>query len=197
MTELIIEKINHKRKLKVPSVTKLVLVGLTPGRVQHEVMNNSSRPREGAFKGSMRTRLFDWFNQLGINRELGVTHKDDLFVSSKYDELVFMTSLLRDPVYYQNGKNYSGRNPYPWDDKRLSKMMTETIKVLKTAPKTTIIIPCGEVVSQSLEEGLQGNHLIKNVLLGFPHPSGLNAHGPKKFQDRKRKFIKQVKKVWA
>lgn len=196
MNKIKIGKLTHKRPKTVPRTTELVIVGLTPGRVQHEAINSSKRPREGAFKGPMRKNIYKWFEGLGINEVLGVNGLDDLYTDPYFEKTVFMTSLLREPVYYSNGKNYSGRNPVPWKDEKLSLLVKDTIELLSTISDSCLIVPCGDIVGKCLLEGLEPHGLSKNVLEGFPHPSPINSHGPKKFETNKRQMRKKIRSIW-
>lgn len=187
MAKVKIEKLNSKRK-KPSKKVKLALLGLTPGRVQHNAINLAKRPREGAFKGQMRGRIFKWFSVLGIAQYFGLSDEDDMFLNPKYDDVIYLTSLLREPVYYENGKNYSGRSPAPWKDDELLKLIKDTIEILKNLPSSCIIIPCGDIVAEALRRYLP-ERLHDQVLFGFPHPSPLNSHAQKKF-DECKKFLK-------
>jgi hypothetical protein len=189
--EIIIKKLKKTKPPFIPKTTELILLGLTPGKVQHKSIDEAKDPREGAFKGPMRRKLYQWFKEIGVAKHFKLENEDDLFKRPDLDQRVFISSLLRDPVYYSNEKNYSGRDPYPWKHEKLTKLMMETIILLNSAPKTALIIPCGDIVSQALEMYLK-NDLKKNVLFGFPHPSGLNSHAPKKFEKGKIMFKKRV-----
>lgn len=185
-----VEKLRGKRK-KPGEQVKLILVGLTPGRVQHKAINESKRPREGAFKGQMRGRIFKWFKELGIVGYFGFKDEDDMFLNPEFDDLIYLTSLLRDPVYYENGKNYSGRNPLPWKDEKLMKLLKDTVDVLSNTPENCIIVPCGDIVAEGLKRYFPSK-FHGQVLFGFPHPSPLNSHAQKKFDECKSRLLKQV-----
>ncbi len=196
MSKIKIGKLNHKRPKRVPRTTELVIVGLTPGRVQHKAINSSKRPREGAFKGPMRKTIYKWFEKLGINEALGIKEIDDLYTEPQFEKTVFMTSLLREPVYYSNGKNYSGRSPVPWKDEKLSLLVKDTISLLSTIPDNCLIVPCGDIVAKCLVDGLESYGLSENILEGFPHPSPINSHGHKKFDANRRQMKKKIRSIW-
>lgn len=198
---IVIEKLSHKRK-KPSSKVKIVLLGLTPGKQQHETINKAKNPRDGSFKGYMRKQIFEWFKELEIARNLGLQDEDSLFIEDMFKDSLYISSLLREPVYIEkNGtkKNYSGRSPLPWKDDSLKKLMDETLKILGTIKKPVLIVPMGQIVSDAIKDfsDLDEKHFI---LHGFPHPSGANANRKKEFSNNKselkriaNKFFKEVK----
>ena len=195
MTKLIvIEKLNKPRK--IPSKdTKLVLVGLTPGRRQHEAINSSENALSGSFKG-MRKQIFAWFEILKISKILNIDNEDSIFNEKRFLKMTYITSLLREPVYIKsNGKlsNYSGRNPFPWCNDDLTKLMHQTLDILSRLDKPCLIVPMGQIVSEALVKfsSLDESHYI---LHGFPHPSGANGHRHREFEENCPKLKKIVRR---
>jgi len=101
---------------------------------------------------------------------------------------------MREPVY-SNGKNYSGRSPFPWEHEEMSKLMEETFKLLSTAKKDCLIVPCGQIVSTALMVGLLDTSLYNNVLFGFPHPSPLNGHARREFEENFNELRKRTVQI--
>ena len=126
---------------------KIMIVGITPGLQQmlqsFEVINEGKSPKEvkdlSSFKGSMRTTLVKYLDELKVNKTLKVKSCESLF--NKDNKYLHTTSLIKYPVF-DKGKNYSGANILK------KKMLLDFIeknflKELKTLKKS-IIIPLGE-----------------------------------------------------
>lgn len=189
---IVVEKLRHKRKMPSAKV-RIVLLGLTPGKQQHETINKSKNPREGSFKGYMRKQIFEWFKELGLAQKLELENEDSLFIDDNFKESLYISSLLREPVYIKKNntkKNYSGRSPLPWNDDALIKLMEDTFTVLKTIKKPVLIVPMGQIVSEAIKNfsDIDRKHF---VLHGFPHPSGANANRKIEF-NRNKKVLKQT-----
>lgn len=101
----------------------LVLVGITPGAVQHA---NASRTLEtelaaglpsavaarrakyaGSFSGPLRRNLVAMLDYVGAHRALGLNSCAEMFAPDRRG-LVHFTSALRHPVFL-NGANYTAR----------------------------------------------------------------------------------------
>lgn len=192
-----IEKLSHKRPRPSPR-TEIVLIGLTPGKQQHLAIEKAASPRQGAFKGYMRKQMFEWFQKLRLSDYLDLEDEDTLFNDHYFSKRLFVTSLLREPVYIKQGsnfKNYSGRNPLPWHNAELLTMMQETLDLLDTLQNNCLVIPLGKVVSQAIKRfsELDEYHFI---LHGFPHPSGANGHRGREFTENQRRLKKIVKEYF-
>ncbi|HYX37825.1 MAG TPA: hypothetical protein VE954_32380 [Oligoflexus sp.] len=176
-----IKIVRFKKQAPLPHKnTKLVLLGLTPGARQHKAVDEAEYARFGAFEGTMRPVIFRYCEELGINKFFEITTIPGLYEDRRFDRIVYTTSLLRDPVYYGNGKNYTGRSPYPWNHEKLRSMMEQTFERLSHIKQPCLIMPMGDVVSEAIRDysDLDTQHF---VLHGFPHPSGSNGHKEKKF----------------
>ena len=92
---------------------KIVIVGITPGLQQmlqsYEVINQGKSLKEvkdlSSFKGSMRTGLIKYLDELEINTILKIESCKSLF--DKDSKYLHTTSLVKYPVF-DKGKNYSG-----------------------------------------------------------------------------------------
>ena len=176
---------------------KLMIVGITPGFQQmlqsFEVINEGKSLKEvkdlSSFKGSMRTTLVKYLNELKVNKTLKIKSCESLF--NKDNKYLHTTSLVKYPVF-DKGKNYSGSNILK------KKILIEFIeknflKELKTLKKA-IIIPLGNTVSSTIEY-LNSKYNLKLTcfLKGFPHPSGANARKNIQFKENKTSMIKLLK----
>ena len=169
---------------------KIVIVGITPGLQQmlqsYEVINQGKSLKEvkdlSSFKGSMRTGLIKYLDELKINDILKIKSCESLF--NKNSNYLHTTSLVKYPVF-DKGKNYSGANILK---KRILLDFIEKnfLEELKTFKKS-IIIPLGNTVSSTIEY-LNNKYNLKLAcfLKGFPHPSGANARKNIQFKENKR-----------
>lgn len=191
---IVVEKLNKPRT--IPSnQTQIVLVGLTPGRRQHDAINAAENALTGSFKG-MRKQIFSWFDALGITKIFELSDENSLFTEKRFEETAYITSLLREPVYVSKDgvqSNYTGRSPFPWHHDALTTMMNETLQLLSDLKNPSLIVPMGQVVSQAIADfsTLDANH---QVLHGFPHPSGANGHRHREFSENCQSMKKVVEK---
>ena len=174
----------------INSKAKIMIVGITPGFQQmlqsFEVINQGKSLKEvkdlSSFKGSMRTGLIKYLDELEVNKKLKIKSCESLF--NKDSKYLHTTSLVKYPVF-DKGKNYSGANILK------KKILIEFIeknflKELKTLKKA-IIIPLGNTVSSTIGY-LNNKYDLKLAcfLKGFPHPSGANARKNIQFKENKR-----------
>jgi hypothetical protein len=181
----------------INSKAKIMIVGITPGLQQmlqsFEVINEGKSTKEvkdlSSFKGSMRTTLVKYLDELKVNKKLRIKSCGSLF--NKDSKHLHTTSLVKYPVFYK-GKNYSGANILK------KKILVDFIeknflKELKTLKKS-IIIPLGNTVSSTIEY-LNDKYDLKLTcfLKGFPHPSGANARKNIQFKEHKSNMISLLK----
>ena len=179
------------------SKAKIIIVGITPGLQQmtqsfHAIKDGKSLKEVkdlSSFKGSMRTTLIKYMDDLKINKILKIKSCESLFnLNSKY---LHTTSLVKYPVF-DKGKNYSGTNILK--KKVLLDFIEENfLEELKTLKKS-IIIPLGNTVSSTIEYlNNKYNLKLECFLKGFPHPSGLNVRKNIQFKENKNKMLKLLK----
>ena len=181
----------------INSKAKIVIVGITPGLQQmlqsYEVINQGKSLKEvkdlSSFKGSMRTGLIKYLDELKINDILKIKSSESLF--NKNSRYLHTTSLVKYPVF-DKGKNYSGANILK------KKILLDFIEKnflgeLKTLKKS-IIIPLGNTVSSTIEY-LNNKYKLKLscFLKGFPHPSGANARKNIQFNEHKSLMMSLLK----
>lgn len=176
---------------------KIMIVGITPGLQQmlqsFQVINDGKSLKEvkdlSSFKGSMRTSLIKYLDELEVNKKLKIKSCESLF--NKNSKYLHTTSLVKYPVFDQ-GKNYSGANILKKKIliEFIEKNFLKELKILKKA----IIIPLGNTVSSTIEY-LNNKYDLKLAcfLKGFPHPSGANARKNIQFKENKMTMIKLLK----
>jgi hypothetical protein len=176
-----------------------MIVGITPGFQQmlqsFEVINDGKTLKEvkdlSSFKGSMRTTLINYLDELKVNNILKIKSCESLF--NKDSKYLHTTSLVKYPVF-DKGKNYSGANILK--KKILLDFIEENfLKELKTLNKC-IVVPLGNTVSSTIEYlNSKYNLKLSCFLEGFPHPSGANARKNIQFDKNKTSMIKLLRKA--
>ena len=181
----------------INSKAKIVIVGITPGLQQmiqsFQVIKDGKSLKEvkdlSSFKGSMRTTLIKYMDELKINKILKIKSCESLFnLDSKY---LHTTSLVKYPVF-DKGKNYSGVNILKKKIllEFIEKNFLKELKILQNS----IIVPLGNTVSSTIDY-LNKKHQLKLrcFLKGFPHPSGLNVRKNIQFKENKKEMLKLLK----
>ena len=179
---------------------KVVLVGITPGRVQaNNALNEAKRclqanlpvedtlrlaKQTGAFSGKMRPNLVDLLDAIHLNDWLQIRSCDELF--TKRVELLQTSSVLQFPVFV-DGENYNG-TPDPLKSPLLKRLLVghfgEMIKRLPNA----VYVALGPVPAKAMVWLVEQGYISSDrVLTGLPHPSPANAERIAYFLDRKSK----------
>jgi hypothetical protein len=181
----------------INSKAKIAIVGITPGLQQmtqsFQAIKDGKSLKEvkdlSSFKGSMRTTLIKYMDELKINKILKIKSCESLFnLDSKY---LHTTSLVKYPVF-DKGKNYSGANILK--KKILLEFIEENfLKELKIL-QNSIIIPLGNTVSSTIDYlNIKHQLSLRCFLKGFPHPSGLNVRKNIQFDENKKEMLKLLK----
>ena len=181
----------------INSKAKIMIIGITPGLQQmlqsYEVINKGGSLKKvkdlSSFKGSMRTGLIKYLDELKINHILKIKSSQSLF--DKNNKYLHTTSLVKYPVF-DKGKNYSGANIQK-KEILMNFIEQNFLKELKQLKKT-IIVPLGNTVSSTIE--YLDNKYSLNLpcfLKGFPHPSGANATKNIQFKENKASMLKLLK----
>ena len=186
---------------------KVVLLGLTPGWQQMKIcidtycsarLEGLSEPEaQAATKGSasfagMRKRIAMWLDKLGLQNKLGLPSTAQLFEDRS---MLHTTSLIRYPVFVgAQYSNYGGHSPRPEFSPLLRTVVSEILAPELACTPDAIIVPMGTAVSGALA-ALSVTDLDR-CLIGFPHPSGANGHGPKQFEANRLALTESVKN-WA
>jgi len=175
---------------------KIMIVGITPGLQQmlhsFKIINSGKSLKQVkdlcSFKGSMRTILVKYLDELKVNNLFKITTCESLF--NKNSNYLHTTSLIKYPVF-DKGKNYSGYN-ITKNKLLLDFIEKNFLKELKKF-KNVIIVPLGNTVSSTiLHLNNKYNLKAKFILNGFPHPSGLNVRKNVQFKKNKNNMLKIV-----
>lgn len=211
--DLIIEKNNNTEIYYAPHNehinldAKIFIIGITPGFSQMSTaiseackgLENGKNIKEiqydckkaGRFSGVIRKNIINMLNELQLNKILNINDCSELFDEKDY--LLHTVSLIPYPVFVK-GSNYSGHTPKLMNTEFLMKYVYENfvdeLKMLKNS-NDIILIPLGKAVEEALLK-LADNGLLneKNILKGFPHPSGANVNRVKQFNNNKDYMIK-------
>lgn len=189
---------------------KVFIVGITPGFNQMSVALSTAREElergsdisdiqykckvSGRFSGSLRKNIISMLNYIGLNRALNIDDCEELFKEKDY--LLHTVSLIPYAVFY-NKANYTGHTPKLIKSDFLMKYVYENfleeIKKLKDF-KDVLIIPLGKAVEEILFK-LKDEGFIeeKQILRGFPHPSGANVNRKKILEENKELLSKEIK----
>lgn len=183
---------------KINTKAKIALYGITPGRhqmmVAYRVVLNLPKGdklrtmSKIAFAGSMRNNLIEMMDELEVHKYYHVDSFADLFGT----KILAYSSILKYPVF-KNGKNYNGRSPdllsHPFLRSMLESVLVSELQELQNC----LIIPLGIKAAEGISYVQEQAKLKKQqILSGFPHPSGANAHRVKQFRKNKSKLLNQV-----
>ncbi|SFG96698.1 hypothetical protein SAMN04488020_105156 [Palleronia marisminoris] len=177
---------------------RIVVVGITPGRVQavnafeatrRALARGCSVPDAlaeaklaGSFSGPLRANLVAMLDAIGVAGHLAVSTTAEIFRPGSRE--VHFTSALRYPVFL-SGKNYNG-TPDMLATPILRQMVeTHLAEEVRMLPKA-LWLPLGPRPEAALRH-LAGQGLLdkKRILGGLPHPSGANAERVAVFLGRK------------
>lgn len=189
------------------SKAKIFIVGITPGFEQMSTAIAEARicieeniPLDeikyrckvaGRFSGSLRNNLLMLLNQLNLNNYLGINDANELF--SEHDELLHTVSLIPYPIFVK-GKNYTGHSPKILKTPMLLNYVTGHFVDELSKLDDVLIIPLGKGVEEALLYLAKENMISEHqILKGFPHPSGANAHRFKQFEEHKESMMNQIK----
>ena len=181
----------------INSKAKIVIVGITPGLQQmtqsFQVIKDGKSLKEvkdlSSFKGSMRTTLIKYMDELKINKKLKIKSCESLFnLDSKY---LHTTSLVKYPVF-DKGKNYSGVNILK--KKILLDFIEDNFLKELEIHQNNIIVPLGNTVSSTIDYlNIKHQLNLRCFLKGFPHPSGLNVRKNIQFEENKKEMLRLLK----
>lgn len=184
---------------------ELVLVGLTPGRVQAANAIESmavalragcslehalaSAKRSASFSGPMRANLLALLDAIKVPALFGRARAEEFFDGGTR---VHFTSALRYPVYV-DGRNYSG-SPNPLRHPILTAMIERYLAAEMAQIKNAIWVPLGgHAETVLLHLSSRGQLDRTRILAGLPHPSGANAERIAYFLGRKSRETLSVK----
>lgn len=189
----------------VTTTARVVLVGITPGRVQAIAALDTARRalRAGrshhdamaiakttaSFAGPMRRNLIDLLDHVGVAERLGLDSTVALWAGQ--ENLVHFTSALRYPVF-EHGKNFagSGIGTSPLLAGEVDRWFAAECRLLPDA----LFIPLGPAALWACRRQVAADGLRPTqVLEGLPHPSGANAERIAYFLRRKPRHLLSAK----
>lgn len=189
----------------VTSTARVVIVGITPGRVQAVAALEAARralragrPHKEAlesakatasFAGPMRRNLVDLLDHVGVAERLGIRSTAELWGPEQH--LAHFTSALRYPVF-EAGKNYPGGKLSTSSllSAELDRWFAAECRVLPRA----LFVPLGPTAMEACEHQIAAGTLRRDqILAGLPHPSGANAERIPYFLGRKPRHLLSAK----
>lgn len=186
---------------------KIFIIGITPGFNQMNKSIVQARKcieeqvpiqevpylckKAARFEGSLRKNLLAMLDELYIKEEFHLNHIEELF--NERDDLLHTTSMIPFAAFVK-GKNYTGHQPNLLRTELFMKYIEEYFYPQITLLQDALIIPLGKCVEDVLL-GLIEKDIIKEsqCLLGFPHPSGANAHRVTQFNNNKEMLIEKIR----
>lgn len=178
---------------------KVFIVGITPGFNQMNKSLIAARmcleegiplkdipyicKREARFEGSLRKNIISMLNELELHKKYDLEDSAELF--GRKDDLLHTTSLIPYATFVK-GKNYTGHQPPLLKNECLMEFVEAHFYPQINVLKDALIIPLGKSVEEVLVKLIEEKQLKEEqCLLGFPHPSGANAHRYEQFAQNK------------
>ena len=185
---------------------KIFIVGITPGFQQMSTAISTARKGiedgknieeikydckvAGRFSGSLRKNIISMLDELNLNKFLNINSCEKLFKEKDY--LLHTTSLIPYAVF-SKGNNYTGHSPKLIKSKFLMEYVYENFIENIEKLDDVLIIPLGKAVEEVLDDLVNKNIIEKDqILSGFPHPSGANAHRLTQLRENKENMIKII-----
>lgn len=186
---------------------KIFIVGITPGFQQMSTAISEARKSlettdnieeiqykckvAGRFSGSLRRNIISMLDDTKLNEFLGLVSCSELFEDKDY--LLHTVSLIPYSVFVK-GKNYTGHTPKLIKSEFLMKYVYDNfVKEIENL-KDVIVIPLGRAVEEVIERLIEMQIIDeKQVLRGFPHPSGANVNRLVQLEENKEVMIKFLK----
>ncbi|HYX32149.1 MAG TPA: hypothetical protein VE954_03485 [Oligoflexus sp.] len=191
--------------LQRPAVTRIMIVGLTPGFAQawraYEAWQEAHEDRDRyearfiqnvVFAGPTRQNLIHYLDDLGVAQALQLSTSAQLFTTHQH--LMATYSILRYPVFVGSElKNYGGTDAAhkdPWLQSMIEHLFLDHVRRQSVH---TLIVPMGKYPERVLRMLMDEDPSLENrTLLGFPHTSGSNGHRHQQFQTRRADFLQKV-----
>lgn len=193
---------------------RVFIVGITPGFNQMSTAIATARKEfetnadikeiqykckvAGRFSGSLRKNIISMLNELELNKTLGIADCSELFGEKDY--LLHTVSLIPYSVFVKKA-NYTGHTPKLIKSDFLMKYVYDNfISEIKSLDdfENMLLIPLGKAVEEVLfklkDEGFISQRQILN---GFPHPSGANVNRLSQLKENKERMIKEIKEFYS
>ncbi|MDZ5253995.1 hypothetical protein [Clostridium sp. LIBA-8841] len=189
---------------------KVFIVGITPGfnqmstaiaeaRKELEVSDNIEEIQykckvAGRFSGSLRKNIISMLNEIELNKVLEIEDCGELFGEKDY--LLHTVSLIPYSVFVKKA-NYTGHTPKLIKSDFLMKYVYDNfLSEIKSLDdfENILLIPLGKAVEEVLcklqEEGFISE---RQIIKGFPHPSGANVNRIPQLNENKDRMIKEIR----
>lgn len=192
---------------------KIFIVGITPGFEQMNTAISTARKAmeltndieeimykckvAARFSGTLRKNIIDMLDEIKLNKALNLNSSIELFQDK--DCLLHTVSLIPYSVFVK-GKNYTGHTPKLIKSEFLMKYIYENFvdELNKFKDKDVLIIPLGIAVEEILNNLVEKNIIEeKQVLKGFPHPSGANVNRLVQLEKNKVELIKFIREWYS
>lgn len=189
---------------------KIFIVGITPGFQQMSNAISTARKEleksndikliqyrckvAGRFSGSLRKNIISMLDEIKLNKALKLESCSELFDEKDY--LLHTVSLIPYPVFVK-GQNYTGHTPKLLKSNFLMKYIHDNfIDEFMSIDnyKNITLIPLGKAVEEVLFKLVEENLIDKKqILTGFPHPSGANVNRLIQLEENKPQLIEYIK----
>lgn len=192
---------------------KVFIVGITPGFNQMSTAMATARKAlevsddikeiqykckvAGRFSGSLRKNIISMLNEIQLNKVLGIDDCSELFGEKDY--LLHTVSLIPYSVFVKKA-NYTGHTPKLIKSNFLMKYVYDNfLSEIKSLDdfENILLIPLGKAVEEVLcklkEEGFISE---RQILKGFPHPSGANVNRIPQLNENKDRMIKEIREFF-
>ncbi len=188
---------------------RIILVGITPGwsqleiayRAAHHGLATGLSPNEivlyvdqqASFAGPIRRTLTAMLDGLDIPAALGIEASRQLF--DVHNNMLHTTALVRYSVLVKE-ENYTGHNPNLLKTPVLRRYVEDALAKELQQVSDALVVPMGTSVSDALRFLIDHRQLDPaRCLLGFPHPSGANAHRAHQYASVQLK-LKAIAEDW-
>lgn len=192
---------------------KIFIIGITPGfqqmstaiAVARKELELNSKIEDiqykckaaARFSGTLRKNIISMLEDIKLNEALKIKSCSELFEEKDY--LLHTVSLIPYSVFVKQ-QNYSGHTPKLIKSDFLMKYIYENFieefKKLEYAEEV-LLVPLGRAVEEVLLK-LAEEKIIneKQILIGFPHPSGANVNRIPQLNENKERMIKTIEE-WS
>lgn len=186
---------------------KIFIVGITPGFQQMSTAIKTAKicieggksldetkylcKVAGRFSGVLRKNIINMLDEIELNKVIGINSCLELFYDKDY--LLHTISLIPYPVFVK-GKNYTGHSPKLVKSKFLMEYVNCNFIEEFNELNNVFVIPLGSAVEEVLNIFIDKGVLdTKQVLKGFPHPSGANVNRLVQLEKNKEELKEKIR----
>lgn len=192
---------------------KVFIVGITPGFNQMSTAMATARKElevsddikeiqykckiAGRFSGSLRKNIISMLNEIELNKVLEIEDCSELFGEKDY--LLHTVSLIPYSVFVKKA-NYTGHTPKLIKSDFLMKYVYDNfLSEIKSLDdfENILLIPLGKAVEEVLCKLKEESFISeRQILKGFPHPSGANVNRIPQLNENKDRMIKEIREFF-